>query len=193
MAKRYKDKFRDWNLYHKSVAAFVAALFVSVIYHAIIVYDGAFEYTDERIIEAPASEIWKFVTDNKNRVRWQGELILVNGLSIEEGRSRMLYWQRVYKRWRSWEQTTELVQERLFRSVQETDDDTHWWSVELEPLGECSTRVIIRDIIRPNAYEDRFWFFRRNDAAEDQRLEVSFNALERWTAGKDAQEKSCQT
>ena len=192
MVRKYRDSFKDWNLYHKGVAAFITALVVSVLYHGYVVYGGAFEFKREQVIEAPVAEVWSFVTDNENRVRWQGELTLVNGLSFEEGRSRMLYWQRVYRRWRAWEETTELVQERVFRTRQEADHEVRWWSVELEPITPCQTKVVIRDVIRPNAYKDRFWFFRESDAQE-KRMDVSIGALERWTAGKDAKQKSCQS
>ncbi len=193
MARRKpKDRFRDWGLYHKAVAAFVVSLIIGVIYRALIVIDGAFEITDERLIHAPAEQVWEFVIDNKNRVRWQGELIEVAGFSIEEGDTRMLSWQRVYDRWRSWETTTDLIPFRVFKTHQEADEEERWFSVDLAPKGKCSTLVKLRELIRPKAYNDRFWFFRVSDVHQ-KRLAVSLEALDRWTAGRDAKEKSCQS
>jgi len=174
-----KDKFRDWNLYHKSIVAVVAAFAVSVGLRAYLVYDGAFEISDEMVLNASADEIWPWVVDNKKRADWQGEVIRVQGLSVEVGRKRLLYWKRGYKRWHSFETTTALVAERLFKSEQESDFDTRWFEVELVPESSCQTKVKLREVIRPNDYEDRFWFF-RVEAERRQRLENSLSALERW-------------
>lgn len=178
-----KDRFRDWGLYHKAVVAGIAAFVLSATVRAILVIDGAFELTDEIELDASASEIWPWVIENQKRPDWQGEVMRVQGLSSDVGRNRLVYWKRRFKQWRSYEVTTALVPERLFKAVQESDLDKRWWEVELIPDGECRTKVRLRELIQPLEYSERFWFFRVEEERQ-QRLKNSLNALERWVEKK---------
>jgi hypothetical protein len=175
---RVKEKFRDWNLYHKIVAAGIAAMVFWTVLRALFVIDTAFEVQDERVLNAEPAAIWPFVVENQLRDNWTAELVRVQGVSVEVGRNRFLYWKRRYQEWRSYEVTSALVHERVFHTVQSSDEDERWWEVELEPVGPCQTRVKLRELIRPIAYEDRFWFFRVQDERQ-QRLAISLDALNR--------------
>ena len=177
-----RDRFRDWNLLHKSVVAFIAAVAISLSFRAFIVIDAAFQTEQEIILPYDSAVIWPWVTDNQNRARWQAELIDLQrlmGVADTPGSTRLLFWKKRYKRWQAVEQTSEVVQERLFATLQESDGDQRWFRVELTPLGQCQTRVVIRETIRPLAYTDRFWFFRYSGDHAD-RLKVSLAALDRW-------------
>ena len=174
-----KDRFRDWGLYHKSIVAAIAAFVLGVAVRAVLVIDGAFELKDEIVLEASTAEIWPWVVENLKRPNWQGEVMRVQGLSSDIGRNRLVYWKRGYDTWRSYEVTTALVQERVFRAVQESDFDKRWWEVELVPEGVCRTRVKFREVIQPTLYRDRFWFFRVEEERQ-QRLQASAAGLKRW-------------
>lgn len=178
MAK-VKDKFRDWNLFHKSIVAGMVALGLSVLVKAYFAIDGAYELKEERVIPASAADIWPWVTDNLKRPYWQGEVIRVQGLSTDVGRRRLLFWQRQFENWRSSEITTALVQERLFRVEQESDFDTRWLEVELTPIGPCETKVTMTEIIQPSKFSDRFFFYRIKEKRQE-RLTKSLPYLENW-------------
>lgn len=179
-----RERFSDWGLYHKIIVAVLAAVVVGVSSRAILVIDGAFEVTDEIVINAGASEIWPWVIDNKLRTDWQGEIIRIQGRSTDVGRNRLVYWKRRYARWRTYEVTTAVVAERLFETEQEGDMDRRWWRTELVPEGPCQTRVKLRELIQPHEYSDRFWFF-RVDEERQQRLAHSVAALKRWVESKE--------
>ena len=174
-----KDRFRDWGLYHKAVVATLAAVVFAIAVRAVMVIDGAFEFTDEIVIEASAAEIWPWVVENKKRTDWEGEIFRIQGRSNEVGRNRLVYWKRRYSRWRSYEVTTAMVAERLFETERESDLDRRWWRAELVPEAPCRTRVKLRELIQPEAYTDRFWFFRVKEERQ-QRLAHSVAALKRW-------------
>lgn len=175
---RVKERFRDWNLYHKAVAATVAAMVFWVFLRAVFVYDTAFELKAEKTINANPEALWPYIIGNPLRDNWIAELLRVQGVSVDVGRNRFLYWKRRYTQWRSYEVTTALVKERIFHTAQTSDLDERWWEVELEPLGPCRTKVKLRELIRPLEYKDRFWFFRVEEERQ-ARLDVSLEALER--------------
>ncbi|WP_417451863.1 SRPBCC family protein [Kordiimonas sp.] len=185
-----RDRFRDWNLLHKSVVAVLAALFVSLVFRLILVIDAGFELTHEVVLPYAAPEVWAFVSDDENRVRWQAELVdaqRLKGDMAQSGSTRLLFWKRGYKNWHAVEKTTEVLPERLFASIQESDKDQRWYRLELSPEGPCETRVLVREVIRPKSYNNRFWFFREEEV-HDARWEASFAALGRWldrTAGQN--------
>jgi len=174
-----KDRFRDWGLYHKSVAALLVALAFGVLVRALMAIDAAYAVKDEIIIEANTADIWPWILDNNKRADWQGEIMQVSGVSPEVGSSRLVFWTRGYKRWRSYEVTTALVKERLFRSEHNSDKDRRWWQIELMPESSCRTKVVFTETIQPNTYDNRFWFFRVRDERQ-QRVENSVKSLKNW-------------
>lgn len=177
-----KDRFRDWNLLHKSVVAVLAALFVGVAVRAIVAIDAGFEIKREVVVPYAAADVWSLVTDNQGRIRWQGQLVDIQRLSgapKEAGSTRLVFWQKGYRKWHAVEQTKEVLVERVFATVQESDHDQRWFRVELAPEGDCATRVSVREVIRPKNYNKRFWFFRQMEEHE-QKWDASFAALDRW-------------
>lgn len=177
-----KDRFRDWNLLHKSVVALLAALFVGVAVRAIVAIDAGFEIRRETVVPYATSDVWQLVTSNKGRIRWQGQLVDMQRLTgdpTESGSTRLIFWKKGYKAWHAVEQTKEVLQERVFATIQESDQDHRWFRVTLTPEGECSTRVNVSEIIRPVAYNKRFWFFREMEEHE-AKWEASIEALGRW-------------
>ena len=174
-----KERFRDWGLYHKLVAAMLVAMALSVVVRALLAIDAAYEVKDEIVIEASTAAIWPWVLENTKRADWQGEIVRVSGISSDKGSSRLVFWKRRYKTWRSYEITTALVKERLFRSEHDSDEDKRWWQIELVPEAPCRTKVIYTETIQPNAYEDRFWFFRVRDERQ-QRVENSVKSIKGW-------------
>ena len=174
-----KDHFRDWGLYHKAVAALITALVLSVFVHAIFAIDSAYEVSDEIVIEANTADIWPWLIENKKRSDWQGEILKVVGTSVDVGRTQLVSWRRDFKHWRSYEVTTALVKERLFKSEHDMDTEKRWWQIELVPKGPCSTLVKYTETIQPIKYDDRFWFFKVIDARR-QRLENSVKSLKKW-------------
>ena len=179
-----KDRFKDWNLLHKSVVAVLAALFVGVAVRAIVAIDAGFELKHEAVVPYATSDVWSLITSNKGRIRWQGQLVDIQRLTgepTETGSTRLIFWKVGYKAWHAVEQTREVLPERVFATIQESDKDHRWFRVELTPEGDCSTRVKISEIIRPVAYNKRFWFFREMEEHE-AKWDASFEALERWLA-----------
>lgn len=177
-----KDRFRDWNLYHKSVVAVLAAFAVSIVFRLILVIDAAFEVTEEVVLPYDAEAIWAWVTQDENRGRWQAELVDVQrlqGNETEAGSTRLVFWKKRGKRWHAVEQTSEVLPGRVFATIQESDDDQRWFRVELRPEDTCSTRIRVSEVIRPKAYSDRFWFFREADEHEEK-WGTSLEALDRW-------------
>ncbi|NVJ99454.1 MAG: SRPBCC family protein [Alphaproteobacteria bacterium] len=182
MARKVKDRFRDWNLLHKSVVMVIIAFFLSVTVWSIWVFDAAFELEQEVVIDHGTEAIWPWVFDPKKRTDWQGELVDVVpyvGAPDKAESTRLLFWKRGYKRWQSVERTKDVVPERLYATVYESDNDIRWLRVELIPEGPCRTRVRLNEIIGPKFYKDRFWFFTSNREAE-KRLQISGAALQRW-------------
>lgn len=179
-----KDRFRDWNLYHKAIVVSLGAAILWIVAWAVIVYDGAFEFEHEETLPYSAEAIWPWLIQDDERPRWTAELVDVGRLAGQAGvqdTTRLLFWRQGYKRWQAVERITGALPNRLLEAVQESDIDQRWLSFELEPLGPCETRVISREVIRPLNYKDRFWFFRKTDLVEERLVESS-RALQRWVA-----------
>lgn len=179
-----KDRFRDWNLYHKSVVLALAACIIWAIIWAVMVIDGAFRFEHEETLPYSAETIWPWVVTDENRPRWIGELIDIGELTGEAGKTdttRLLFMRRGYKRWQSVERLTSAVPNRLVSYAQESDIDRRWFSVELRPAGPCKTKVILKETIQPLAYAKRFWFFQESSKVEE-RLKNSQEALARWVS-----------
>ncbi len=177
-----KDRFRDWNLYHKSVVAALVAFGVSIVVRLILVIDAGFEISEEAVLPYSAEAIWPWVTNDENRERWQAELIdlqRLKGNELENGATRLVFWKKQGKRWHAMEQTSEVLPGRVFATIQESDNDQRWFRIELKPEGPCSTRVSISEVIRPKAYNARFWFFRES-GDHQEKWGTSLEALERW-------------
>ncbi len=187
-----KDRFRDWNLYHKSVAALVAALGVGVVLRAILVIDTAFQVEGERIVNAGADTIWALMATDAERDKWQAEmvdLVELTGPTDEASATRLLFWKRGLKRWQAVERTRSALPGRQLELEQSADKDTRWVTMNLEVIGPCQTKVSIVEIIEPEAYLDRFWFFNERTLHEN-RLNASFDAMERWAS---AAEPACES
>lgn len=182
-----QDRFRDWNIYHKSVVLFLSAIGVWVLIHAYFSWDGAYQETREVSLPYSAENLWPLLTGDEMRDLWFAELIDVNGLSGKEatvGATRLLFWKHRYKRWHSVERITDLVPNRLFKTIQESDHETRWLHVELKPISPCETHITLQEIIYPTAYKDRFWFF-RDFTRHEQRLDDSMQSLATWAEKKD--------
>jgi len=172
-----------YNLYHKSVVFFFWALAALALLRAVLVISGgAYELEKTSVISADAETLWLWVSDNKNRARWVAgvtDLTRLKGNLHQAGSTRMVFWRQRGKRWNAVEATVEAVPGRRFVSHQQADKDERNFAVELMPLGPCTTRVQLTEIIRPAAYADRYWsFFYWGEQAE--RLKVSLQALEKW-------------
>lgn len=179
-----KERFRDWNLYHKTVVLVLAGATLWGAAWAVIVIDGAFEFEYEKTLPYSAETIWPWVVGDENRPRWTTELIDIGELTGEPGEqdtTRLLFWRQGYKRWQAVERVTDVVAGRVINYAQESDLDQRWYRVELVPASACETRVILKETIMPLEYAKRFWFFRETDVAE-QRLATSANALGRWVS-----------
>ena len=182
-----KDRFSDWNLYHKSVAAIVAAMGFGVVLRAILVIDTAFQVEAERVIDASANSVWALMATDRERDKWQAEmvdLVELTGPTDEAGATRLLFWKRGLKRWQAVERTRNVLEGRILEFEQSADKDTRWVTMTLEVLEPCKTRLSIIEIIEPAVYLDRFWFFNERTLHE-KRLNASFDAVERWTAVSD--------
>lgn len=179
---KVKDKFRDWNLYHKSIVIGIAAVILWIMVWAVRVYDGAFEFEREETLPYSAATIWPWLIADENRPRWSAELVDVGrlvGTAGELDTTRLLFWRQGYKRWQSVERVTMVLPERIIKTAQESDKDLRWTTVELVPVGACETRVVLKETIRPIEYNDRFWFFRRSEEHEARQSE-SHRALKSW-------------
>lgn len=182
-----KDSFRDWNLLHKSVIVLIVAFFVGIVYNAVNVIDGAFLLEEETTLPYDAETIWPWIYDAERRPDWQAYVIdstPYTGDPQEAGSTRLIFWQKGYDRWHAIERTSEVVQARLYSTYQESDQDRRWLRLELEPIGPCATRIRIEETVFPLDYEERFWFFRHRDEAQE-RLTISLKALERWLGTKE--------
>lgn len=179
-----RDRFSDWNLYHKTIIAILAAMIFGVILRGILVYDTAFEIADQRIIPAPSTTVWAWLSADENRDKWQAELmdmVELTGPTAQPAATRLMFWKRGLKRWQSVERTRDVLVGRVLGLYQTSDSDTRWVTMTLEVVSPCETRLKIEEIIEPTAYADRFWFFNQR-AIHEKRLTASFDALDRWTA-----------
>lgn len=182
-----KERFGDWNLYHKSVAALVSALAFGIVLRGILVIDTAFEVTDGRDINSSVTSVWTLLSQDDNRDRWQAEmidLVELTGPTAEPGATRLIFWKRGLKRWQAVERTRDSLQGRILSFEQSSDRDTRWVTMSLTVIDACTTRLDIEEIIEPKEYLDRFWFFSARGQHQD-RLDASFDALERWAKQED--------
>jgi len=181
-----QDRFRDWNLYHKSVVIMIASIIGWTLLHAVLVYDRAFELKQKETISVDTSSLWPWLIEDTNRHRWSSQLVdlsALTGKAGDIGATRLLFWKEGTKRWHSSEAITQSLKARLFVSEQESDHDKRWVHIELKPKGPCSTEVAIKETLYPLSYSDRFWFFRKKERHQ-KRLDTSLTALQRW-AQKD--------
>lgn len=179
-----RERFGDWNLYHKFVAALAVSIVAGVILRAILVIDTAFEVTSSRIIRADAETIWDYVVTDDLRDNWQGELVdlvELNGMTDEKDSSRLLFWKRDLKRWQSVERTRAVVRGRSVSLYQESDRDKRWVDISLTVISDCETRLTISEIIVPERYQDRFWFFGERNLHEARHI-ASLASMEHWAA-----------
>lgn len=182
-----RDQFRDWNLYHKSIVILLAAMAFGVIVRAVLVFDTAFEVTDERMINARAETVWALISTDKSRDKWQAELmdlVELTGPTNQTGSTRLVFWKRDLNRWQSVERTQNILPGRVLNLIQTSDQDTRWVSIALKVAGPCQTYLTIEEIIAPSAYKDRFWFFSQR-AEHEERLLASLDAMERWATVDD--------
>ncbi|RMB02672.1 SRPBCC family protein [Eilatimonas milleporae] len=182
-AQAAKLPFADWNLYHKSVVAVLAAFFVAVLLRAVTAVDGGDVYHESaRVFEATPEMMWPWVTTTQDRVRWQAGIVDISrltGAPAEPASTRLLFWREDGRRWSAVERTEQVVRTRVFEVIQQSDRDDRRMRIELVPEGPCRTRVIMMEWIRATAYRDRFWAFLYTDARQG-RLETSLDALGRW-------------
>lgn len=179
-----KDRFRDWNLYHKSIVTVLVAMAFGIVLRALLVIDTAFEVVGEMEVPADAETVWHWVTSDEDRDKWQAELVdlvQLTGPTLESGATRLVFWQRGSRRWQAVERTGSVLPGRVVSLTQESDEDNRWITVTLDDVGDCRTMLRIEEIIVPVAYADRFWFFNHRSAHE-KRLNSSFDALARWMA-----------
>lgn len=182
-----KDRFSDWSLYHKAVAAFIAALACGVILRALLVIDTAFEVSDNRTLTASADTLWDLMSSDDERDKWQAELIdlvELTGPTTEAGATRLVFWKRGARRWQSVERTRDVLTGRVLGVLQSSDEDTRWVTMTLQVEGTCQTTLQIEEIIEPAQYLDRFWFFNQRTNHES-RLTASLDAMERWATIQD--------
>lgn len=191
-----RDRFGDWNLYHKLVATLAASMVVGVIVRALLVIDTAFEISSSQVIAADAESIWRFVITDSLRDDWQGEMVdmvELTGPTDEVESTRLLFWKRDTKRWQSVERTRAIVPGRSISLYQESDRDKRWVAISITILGECETRLEITEIIEPQAYQDRFWFFGERELHE-KRQAASFEAMKNWTENSNTHNSGpCRT
>ncbi len=177
-----KERFRDWNLYHKSIVVGLAACVLWIAVWAIMVIDGAFDFEREETLPFSTEAIWPWVVADENRPRWTTELIDIGELTGEAGEAdttRLLFWRRKFKRWQAVERVVNALPQRLVSYVQESDIDQRWFTVELVPVTACETRIIMKEVIFPLEYAKRFWFFRETETAENRLVEAQ-RALGSW-------------
>ncbi|MBL4836608.1 MAG: SRPBCC family protein [Kordiimonadaceae bacterium] len=177
-----KDKFRDWNYYHKAMVIFLASCIFWVVAWAVLVYEGAFQLEHQLTISRGTEAIWPWVVADENRPRWTGELVNLSPFDGEAGAqnaTRLLFWRRGFERWQAVERVTSVVPERLLVTAQDSDQDQRWFTVELDPVDGCTTQVTLTETIRPLIYEERFWFF-LNRSEREERLEISLASLDQW-------------
>ena len=178
-----KDRFSEWNLYHKSVAALVVALGFGLVLRALLVIDTAFEVEGERVIDASAEAVWTLMATDAERDKWQAEmldLVELTGPTNEVGATRLLFWKRGSKRWQAVERTRNVLEGRVLEFEQSADKDMRWVTMTIEAIEPCKTKLSIVEIIEPAVYLDRFWFFNERSVHE-KRLNASFDAMQRWT------------
>ena len=175
---------RGWNLYHKSAMAVVVAFGFSLLLRAIVSFDGGQIRTEAVIeIDRPAAGLWSLIVDPENRVRWEAHVIDMVRLSGEPGEvesTNLVFWKTPrLKRWQSLEGTLEVIPERKIAFQRQSDEADRWFTVELEPISECRTRVRFEEAFRPVRYGRRYWAFLESGSLKE-RLDISTGALARW-------------
>lgn len=174
----------DWTRYHRWVLYVMIVLMISVVYQSWWAYaDGTYAVQKERVIEAPISEVWAFVLENENRVRWHAYVTHITKLAGKPdviGSTRLLDWKsQKGERWTAFEKTDISVPEKRLKVVQNSKRDTRVQDIYLMAESKCKTRVTIRETIYHEDYDKRLLvpFIRFQDK---NRLDMSFDALDRW-------------
>ena len=156
---------QGYNLYHKSIIlGFWFIVFVMLLRAGLMMVGGQFEIKTERIIQASPAAIWPWVTENKNRARWQAhvtDIILMNGDVEQENSVRMLFWKENGKRWSAREATRTALRPEFFSTLQESEKSTRILTIDLTAIAACETRVVISEIIEPKLFSGRFLFIPR--------------------------------
>ena len=178
-----QDRFKDWNLYHKSVAVFVGGLFALVIMLLAYAFtDWGFEVSHKRVVHYDAASVWPFVVEDKNRSRWIAavrDVAPLTGKAGTVGASRFLIWRQDGKQWTAFETVDQNVPERKLVAFQQSDLYERVWTVELEPVAPCGTAISLKEWIRPRLFQDRFWIFTLL-APSKKRLSTSLDSLDYW-------------
>ncbi len=175
----------NWPIFHRIMLVVLVGIFTFSGYQAwYAAANGTYRVASERVIDAPAEALWDFVTQTENRVRWQAyipDMTRMKGEPLTAGSTRLLVWRdQNRRRWTAYEETVEVVPGMYFVTNQRSEKDERSLQIRLEPLGDCRTRVVLEERIRPTDYYKRLIapFTRLRDKA---RFTRSFNALARWT------------
>ncbi|UTW54869.1 hypothetical protein [Kordiimonas sp. SCSIO 12610] len=180
-----KERFQDWDIFHKSVVLFFVLIFSAALARGVFVVEGGtYLVTEERIVSFDAEQIYPWIAESENRARWQAqvtEFLKFSGTDYELGSTRRAYYRRDGEEWFAFEQTNEIEANRKYKTVQQDDVQFEARSLEvtIEPMGNCSSKVVMTEVIFPNQYSDRYWAF-LDKGAKSERLKVSLAALDRW-------------
>ena len=187
-----KDSFQDWNLFHKSVVMFFVILFSAALARGVFVVEGGTYLVEvEKNLSYSPNIIGPWINDNENRARWQAqvtEFLKFSGATDEVGSTRRVYYRRDGEEWFSFEQTTVSEPNKSYKTIQQDDVllEDRSFEVIIEPISGCESKIILKEVIFPRDYSDRYWAFMEKSARRD-RLKVSVDALERWLKSTGAE------
>ncbi len=180
-----KDRFQDWGLFHKSVVIFFVILFSAALARGVFVVEGGtYLIKAEQVFSFDPEQINPWIVESENRVRWQAEVtdfLKYSGDERKVGSTRRVDHRRDGEEWVSFEQTTEIEPNKLYKTVQadEVKLEDRSFEVTMQSVNSCQTKVVIKEIIFPRRYFDRYWAF-LDKSQRQKRLKVSLNALDRW-------------
>ena len=178
-----KESFQDWNLFHKSVVIFFVILFSAAFARGVFVVEGGtYLVQTERVFPFNPDQIIPWVVESENRARWQAEVtefLKFSGDDYEVGSTRRAYHKRRGEEWFAFEQTVEVGQKHKVLQQDNVKFEDRSLEVSLKSLRPCETMLVMKEVIYPRDYSDRYWAFLEAGSRE-KRLEVSMDALERW-------------
>lgn len=152
---------RGWTRYHLSVVAFFAALaFGALLRGVLVINSGGWEV--DKTIDLPFApeQLWPIVSAADQRVKWHAGVSDILPLKKAEsgmiGSTYSIWYLRHPITWRGKETIMKYVPGRLMVTYIDSELDERNFSIELQPVSDCLTRVRLRETVAPKNYWQRY-------------------------------------
>ncbi|WND02877.1 SRPBCC family protein [Temperatibacter marinus] len=176
---------KGYNGFHKTVAIGLIILVVLAILRGFMVISGGNLLVKvDRTLTLKPKDIWPYIVQPDLRDNWVVELVdhaPLSGQPYEVESSRLLFWKRDFRRWSGTETTETITPQRFYRSYIVSQTFRSNWTVELEALGNCQTKISYSILMREEDYTSRYFAFLKK-STEAEKLGRSLDALDEWAS-----------